>query len=333
MRILLAPEEIAGQLSTTARALRAAGALATAVTYREHRFAYPADRCLWSTSRRVRRGRVFLHFLGALARYDVFHLDFARSLLRKYRDLPVLAALGKKLVCEFWGSDVRAPARARAMNPASPLGQARSDERVAGDLTALSRRVKTALVADGELFRYVSPYFEKVVVVRQRIDLRGFSPRYPSRDERAPLVVHAPSHRGDKGSETVLQVARVLEDAGRIRFRLIEGLPHAEAMRLLSEADVVVDQLLLGTYGILACEAMALGKPVVTYLHDEFRDRYPDDLPIVSATPATLAEVLGDLAADGSRRETLGRRGRSYVEAHHDAARIAEQLIRIYEAL
>src|SRR5262249_9205527 len=54
-----------------------------------------------------------------------------------------------------------------------------------------------------------------------------------------------------------------------VDLEIVEGLHHDEARRRYERADIVVDQLNAGWYGLFANEAMALGKPVVTFLHEE----------------------------------------------------------------
>ena len=54
-----------------------------------------------------------------------------------------------------------------------------------------------------------------------------------------------------------------------VDLEIVEGLHHEEARERYRDADIVVDQLNAGWYGVFAIEAMALGKPVVTFLHDE----------------------------------------------------------------
>jgi glycosyltransferase involved in cell wall biosynthesis len=103
------------------------------------------------------------------------------------------------------------------------------------------------------------------------------------------------------------------------------------------DADLVVDQLLVGWYGGLAVEAMALERPVVAYLREEDLGFLPPDmraeLPVVSAEPATIYDVLKALLT--TRRgelADLGRRGRAFVCRWHDPLRIAEELRADYEA-
>jgi glycosyltransferase involved in cell wall biosynthesis len=53
----------------------------------------------------------------------------------------------------------------------------------------------------------------------------------------------------------------------------------------------------------------------------------------VNANPEDLVEVLGYLLADGVQRREIGRRGRVYVEQHHNARIVAQQLAAIYSEL
>jgi glycosyltransferase involved in cell wall biosynthesis len=115
--------------------------------------------------------------------------------------------------------------------------------------------------------------------------------------------------------------------------QLVEDVPHASVQQMLREADIVVDQLLLGWYGGVAVEAMALGRPVVAHLHGPDLARLPQqmraDLPVMDATPETLDDVLRTLAARDL--DELGRQSRGYVEQWHDPSRIAAKLGEIYE--
>ena len=109
---------------------------------------------------------------------------------------------------------------------------------------------------------------------------------------RGPLVVHAPTNRAVKGTHHVLAALDALRAEGvAFELRLVEGLTHDEARRVYAQADLVVDQLLLGWYGGLAVECMALGVPVDAHIRQPTWTCVPRgdraDLPILNATPAT----------------------------------------------
>ena len=164
------------------------------------------------------------------------------------------------------------------------------------------------------------------------IDLAAIEPAPPPERER-PLIVHAPSSRRRKGSEHVIAAVDGLD----ADLELVEGLHHDEAFERYRAADIVVDQLNAGWYGLFAIEAMALGKPVVTFLHDEAvrrtEEAFGTRVPIVSATAETLREALRPLVADAARRRELGAASRAYVERVHDLETVTDRLLALYARL
>ena len=117
------------------------------------------------------------------------------------------------------------------------------------------------------------------------------------------MILHAPSSRRRKGTEHVIAAVEGLD----ADLEIVEGLHHDEAFERFRNADIVVDQLNAGWYGLFAIECMALGKPVVTYLHDEAvrrtEEAFGTTVPIVSATAETLREQLRPLVDDAAERQ------------------------------
>ena len=135
----------------------------------------------------------------------------------------------------------------------------------------------------------------------------------------------------------VLSAVEQLRSEGvEIDLELVEGKPRAEARKAYERADVLVDQLVVGWYGGVAVEAMALAKPVVAWIDPSALARVPtrmrDELPIVHADATTLPEVLRRLATERrSGLGDLGRRSREFVEHWHDPLAIAERVAADYE--
>ena len=132
-------------------------------------------------------------------------------------------------------------------------------------------------------------------------------------------IVHAPSDRARKGTDAVLAAVEQLRAEGvEIELELVEGKPRAEARRAYERADVLVDQLVVGWYGGVAVEAMALGKPVVARIDPSALARVParmrDELPIVHADADDRSpEVLRRLADGTARRARRPRPPRPSV--------------------
>jgi hypothetical protein len=169
-------------------------------------------------------------------------------------------------------------------------------------------------------------------VVPPGLNLREYTPAPPEERPR-PVVVHAPSSRRRKGTEQVVEACEGLD----VELDIVEGLTHDDARRHYQRADIVVDQLNAGWYGIFALEAMALGKPVLSYLRPEAvqeTERALDaHVPIVPITKATLRERISELTASPDERQRIGASSRAYVEHVHDADRGADRLIEIYRSL
>ena len=146
-------------------------------------------------------------------------------------------------------------------------------------------------------------------------------------------MVHAPSSRTRKGTEHVVAACAALD----VDLEIVEGLDHREAFERYRRADVIVDQLNAGWYGVFAIEAMALGKPVVTFLHDEAVRRTEEafglEVPIVNASKDTLVEALRPLVVSADERMRVGAASRAYVEEVHDVERMTDRLLALYAEL
>ena len=141
-----------------------------------------------------------------------------------------------------------------------------------------------------------------------------------------PLVVHAPSNPMLKGTRIVERVLGPMAERGLIELRMVTGVPPQAAAELIAHADVVVDQLLLGLYGVLACEAMAAGRVVLGHLGDSLRDRVPVPVPVTEVDPVTLAGRIEAVLDDREAARAAAAAGPDFVSALHDGRRSAAVL-------
>jgi hypothetical protein len=150
-------------------------------------------------------------------------------------------------------------------------------------------------------------------------------------------IGHAPTNRAGKGSKYIINAVEELKNRGyNIDFVLIEGLDNKTAREVYRSLDIFVDQLLAGWYGGVAVELMALGKPVVSYVREDDLHFIPIemclDLPIIQATPETIAEVLEKLLNTPKRE--IGMRGeesRKFVEKWHNPISVSNQILKEIE--
>lgn len=345
-RIYHGPENVAGIGGHLARWQRAHGMDATFVTFRDRTPHRNHDRDLGLRDRSL-LGRAWtraVFFLQSLARYDLFHFYYARSLLPANLDLPLLKLLGKKVVMTYCGDDVRLTAVDAARNPyfdRLPAAFHRPKrDRTRRRRMRRQRRWVDLFFAPRDMYAHalaeIPPErIDKDLWIHNTIDLGSVPPPTAWTTREVPVIVHAPTNFEVKGTAWVLEAVEALRaDGVPFEFRLVEGLPNEEAQRIYrDEADVVVDQLLLGSFGSLAIEGMAFGKPVVGYLMEDLRRDHFPDCPIVNATPDTLAERLRWLIEHADERVRLGREGRAFVERHFDRDAIGARLTEVYRSL
>ena len=198
--------------------------------------------------------------------------------------------------------------------------------RVVDELAWLRRRGKTIL------FTYQGSDIRGGGGVREKAAHRAL--RYGDRvfyqNPDLLIVAHAPTDRVIKGTKHVIEAVDSLRAEGvPIRLDLVEGVTRDVALERLGAADLLIDQLMLGWYGTVAVEAMALGRPVLSYIREDQPEDNPfgAELPIVRTTPATLVDDLRALASDRGRLRELGVAGRAFVEQHHDPVAIARQAL------
>jgi len=311
--VLFAPYETAGQMWNYASGLRSLGVEATTLTYLSHSFEYPTDINLdLSADTWIEKlnssAKIVKRYPQLYANHDIFHFWAGRSLFPRHADLPLYNLGNKKAVINYRGSHARLGSVGKKQNPYEHLIQKEyDDEKTEKYLKRASRYIDIALVPDHELYPSVAKYFDHVEVIRRAIDTSVIDPSYPNPENDIPIIAHAPSNRANKGTTFVLEALNELEETHDFERVLIENSPHEEVIQILQQADIVIDQLLQGTHGVLSIEAMAAGTPTVCYLRDDLIDTYPGSIPIVNANPDTIKSVLSNLI-NSPQKKKINRR-------------------------
>jgi hypothetical protein len=227
------------------------------------------------------------------------------------------------------GSETRRPAPHAERYAWSPFGRSEN-------ATQTSRLVKATDTVHALLERWDGPVFVSTLDLLD--DVPGatwlpvvvgpdlFRPAPPPLQRERPVVVHAPSSPLLKGTGFVEPVLRRLDAEGVIDYRPLAVVPAAFVGDLLRDADVVVDQVVLGNPGVLAAQAMAAGRVVVAHLAEPVRERFPLPVPVAEATPADLEDVLRAVCADRERYAAQAATGVAFARELHDGRRSAAVL-------
>lgn len=233
----------------------------------------------------------------------------------------------------FHGSDIRPPVAHAAASPWSPFRESSGRRRALEQTTAsnaerATRLGVTVFVSTPDLLRWQPEAGWCPVVV----DIEAWTQPEPTlrAPGSVPVVVHAPSQRWLKGTDRVEGMLRRLHAEGVIVYREIAGIPHHSMPEVYRTADIVLDQFVLGIYGVAACEAMAAGRLVMshvdTFTRATVEERTGRRLPVHETTVDTLEAELRRAVADPAAFEELRAAGPAFVGAVHDGRRSAAAL-------
>lgn len=232
------------------------------------------------------------------------------------------AGLGVALISH--GSDLRVPSEHARRHPHSPLADAA--DATTAVLERQARRNRELLARyDGHVFVSTpdllddAPHATWCPTV---VDAAEWASDTAVLARGVPRVVHIPSNGRLKGTAFVDAALEPLARAGAIDYRRLEGVDRERLRREYLEADLVVDQVAMGLYGVAAIEAMAAGRVVLAYVGESVRERIRQvtgmEVPIVEVTPETLRERVEALLADREGARAAAGEGPGYAREVHD---------------
>lgn len=357
MRILVGTVEIAGMIPVFANGFRRLGHKVTTVISARHPFyndlhydvnlstdilrlpnaiQHSESRVLEAIKKGVCRSGRLVRLLGLIASHDIFMFQWAGSSLRWQSEYPLLKMLGKRIVSVCVGDDVR-----HALSYSQEAALFYTPEQFSFILSPdhCERLEHDPLARPLRSMRMEELYSDLILSVPSNsglavrpynhffvpIDLSVYRKRVPERER--PVVVHAPSHKGVKGTQILLPVLEQLkaEDVP-FEFRLLHGMAHSEVINELMNADAVIDQLFFPLHGKLSLEAMATGCAVATSNREDY-EPFPPNRPIWHVDPGNLYTQLKRLLTDKGLRVRLAHQGREYVERYHDHVNVAGRIV------
>jgi hypothetical protein len=283
----------------------------------------------------ARRANCAFALSGLIKECDAFLFMWGDSLLPFNLDYPILKRAKKKLITAFLGSDVRYwqafEQEMESLDVADEIrpfldylktSRYRSHYAIKKHLVDYAERYADLILSQPGLAQLQSrPYMRFNIP----LDLSQYRFNIPNRE--IPLLLHAPSNRGIKGTTYVFEAIQKLKEEGlRFEFRLIENMQNYEIRDLLSEADIVIDELFAETVAVLSTEAMASGTVTLVRYMPEYA-KVPPGCPAVNVTKDTLVEKLREIILDRNLRKHLAELGLPYVKANNDHIAVTRQIL------
>lgn len=264
----------------------------------------------------------------------------SRRVLREIREMQ---QRGLQVALLFHGSDIREVGKHARREHNSPFQDQNSV--LSKSLRSVVRRNRAVLNQVPTIPTFVStpdllidlPEAELVPVIPESRYLKtadGTDATTPVTD-RVPRVVHIPSRSSLKGTEGIRDNLLALNEKRIIEYKELSGLSRDEVWNEIDRADIVLDQFTLGSYGVAAVEAMALGKIVVSHVSKqvrrEIKSRFSVELPIIESAQEDVGKVVDQIArrwldndAQSADKIKYDRAGRKFVRTVHSGRQSAE---------
>jgi len=242
-----------------------------------------------------------------LNEYDIIHYDSGLDVFRDSSLAKKWKREGKKIICCYYGSDLRIRGLIKEMDDIS-------------DLNITSEYDHLALKKDLHYVFY--PYDPSELPARRQ-------------NTGKIKIVHSPTNRHYKGTELILSVIDKIKAVKNIEFILLEGMPRDEVLNIKAGCDISIDQVggtMGGTgYGKAGIETLAMGIPTITNMTPGYSQWLPENPFVVANNGEELYSKLSDLISSKDLREEYGSRGKLWVDKYHGFKSVDIRLKELYK--
>ncbi len=203
----------------------------------------------------------------------------------------------------------------------SPVGASLDLDGLAGLPRARAGTVRVGLLATFALWKGHETFLRAVAAVPDDVPVRAY-------------VIGGAVYQTD-GSQYRIDQLRALADRIGVADRVAFTGPVDRADAALRSLDIVVHASTSPEpFGLVIAEAMACGRAVVVSGAGGAAELVTPDVDAVTHSPgdaASLAAAIRSLAANAGRRAALGRAARLTAERRFDRARLAAELVPVYQ--
>jgi len=260
------------------------------------------------------------------AKGDVYHVHYL------LQDCYMAARLGKRpLIGHAHGSDLRVSLNHPVWGRIVRHNLSKCDK---------------VLVSTPDVLSIAKQFREDAEYLPNPVDTEIFYPKpIAEHDGKKRVLIASDSNWNVKGTDVVIRALSRIKDeveVSIIRYgvdfertlslayslglhvNMLPKVPHEKLNRYYWNPDVVIDRFKLGSMGAVSLEAIACGRPVITYVSSE----YPEykDFPLKDVkTEEEIANTVSDATVK------LWEKEYTYLEKNHKAKSIVERLLSIYK--
>lgn len=282
-----------------------------------------------------------LFFIRTLFRYQVLHFFSGETILPwKLRgfELACYKLFGKKIIMHFVGSDIRSEDYLKEkndhleeyLNGKYGLKTPISSQLQKKLINQARKNSATILVSTPDLLEIIP----EATYIPVFLDFGHFiyeKSEKSSVTKDVVSILHSPSAAKTKGSGHLDKIFKTLKSefgdtiefvTPELKLNEIKSYPTTryDLLNRMAESNIVIDQLVIGWYGLKAVEALMLDCEVICFIEDQLLDYLPTEAPITNSNVLNAESNLRELIKQIKSKYASKSDKVEYVKTHHNIA-------------
>ena len=141
-----------------------------------------------------------------------------------------------------------------------------------------------------------------------------------------------------KGYEQVNKLLMELSENYDFDYEVISGLTFKQAMNKKNESDIIIGDIVTGSYHLTELEGLALGKPVFTWLDGRSVSTFMNtfktkEVPFINANIYEIKDVLVELIQNRQLIDDIGAYSREWIEKYYQDEELIKNFVEVYDEL
>jgi len=111
-----------------------------------------------------------------------------------------------------------------------------------------------------------------------------------------------------------------------LEMKVLPKVAHQELSYYYWNADIIIDQFKAGVFGVISLEAIACGRPVITYVSSEYPEHVSLPLKDIDSS-----EKIVEAIKNADNLTKLWKAQHNYLKQNHDPQKIVRRVMEIYQ--
>lgn len=138
-----------------------------------------------------------------------------------------------------------------------------------------------------------------------------------------------------KAKPEVIKILNKIQKLGICNLQIVEDIPYEKCLKIKQSCDIVIGDVVTGSYHLTELEALSMGKCVICYLDGRtistlFNLANCKTLPFINSNLECLQNTLEYLCTNQMLCNQIGKQSRKWIENYYDEKKMVNMYIEYY---